>query len=103
MQYLPDIIKLQRLLFEKFHRRLDRNEAEKYTWKAFLKNSKKKLLYCHILACELIIRCRTSVTLNTIGTIDNEVNYHIIFVLIAIDATKFDVLTRLSNGNKLGA
>ncbi|XP_046861643.1 E3 ubiquitin-protein ligase RNF213-like [Xenia sp. Carnegie-2017] len=31
LQYLPDIIKLQRFLFEKFHRCLDRNEAEKYT------------------------------------------------------------------------
>ncbi|XP_046861644.1 E3 ubiquitin-protein ligase rnf213-alpha-like [Xenia sp. Carnegie-2017] len=31
LQYLPKIIKLQRFLFEKFHRRLDRNDAEKYT------------------------------------------------------------------------
>ena len=41
LQYLPDIIKLQRLLFEKFHRRLDRNEAEEYTLGEFLKRVRK--------------------------------------------------------------
>ncbi len=47
LQYLPDIIKLQRLLFEKFHRRLDRNEVEEYTLGIFFKRSKKifQLLY----------------------------------------------------------
>ncbi|CAB4005449.1 Hypothetical predicted protein [Paramuricea clavata] len=39
LQYLPGIIKLQRLLFEKFHRRLDRNEAEEFTLGKFLKTS----------------------------------------------------------------
>ena len=45
LQYLPDIIKLQRLLFEKFHRRLDRNEAEEYTLGTFLKRSKKNFFF----------------------------------------------------------
>ncbi|CAB4012406.1 Hypothetical predicted protein [Paramuricea clavata] len=39
LQYLPDIIKLQRLLSEKFHRRLDRNEAEEFTLAKFLKTA----------------------------------------------------------------
>ncbi|XP_028416581.1 E3 ubiquitin-protein ligase RNF213-like [Dendronephthya gigantea] len=38
LQYLPDIVKLQRLLFEKFHRRLDRIEAETYIIGKFLKS-----------------------------------------------------------------
>ena len=37
MQYLPDIVKFQRQLSEKFHRRLDRDEAETFTLGEFLK------------------------------------------------------------------
>ena len=37
LRFLPDIVKLQRLLMDKFHRRIDRQEAEQVTVRAFLK------------------------------------------------------------------
>ncbi|XP_022803330.1 E3 ubiquitin-protein ligase rnf213-alpha-like isoform X2 [Stylophora pistillata] len=36
VQFLPDVIRLQRLLLDRFHRRIDKTEAEKYTISAFL-------------------------------------------------------------------
>ncbi|XP_067056125.1 E3 ubiquitin-protein ligase rnf213-alpha-like isoform X2 [Acropora muricata] len=38
LYFLPDIVKLQRLLMDQFHRRIDRAEAEKIKIRDFLKN-----------------------------------------------------------------
>ncbi|XP_068731195.1 E3 ubiquitin-protein ligase rnf213-alpha-like [Montipora capricornis] len=36
VQFLPDIVRLQRLLMDRFHRRIDRTDAEKFTIREFL-------------------------------------------------------------------
>ncbi|XP_068759451.1 E3 ubiquitin-protein ligase rnf213-alpha-like isoform X4 [Montipora capricornis] len=38
VQFLPDIVRLQRLLMDRFHRRIDRTDAEKFTIQQFLKS-----------------------------------------------------------------
>ena len=38
LRFLPDIIKLQRLLMDKFHRRIDRTEAQRMNIREFLRN-----------------------------------------------------------------
>ncbi|XP_067057901.1 E3 ubiquitin-protein ligase rnf213-alpha-like isoform X3 [Acropora muricata] len=38
VQFLPDIVRLQRLLMDRFHRRIDRTDAEKFTIHRFLKS-----------------------------------------------------------------
>ncbi|KAJ7339392.1 hypothetical protein OS493_005787 [Desmophyllum pertusum] len=38
VQFLPDIVRLQRLLMDRFHRRIDRTDAEKYTIRKFLQD-----------------------------------------------------------------
>ncbi|XP_015765613.1 PREDICTED: E3 ubiquitin-protein ligase RNF213-like [Acropora digitifera] len=38
VQFLPDIVRLQRLLMDRFHRRIDRTDAEKFTIQLFLKS-----------------------------------------------------------------
>ena len=38
VQFLPDIVRLQRLLMDRFHRRIDRTDAEEYTIRKFLKD-----------------------------------------------------------------
>ena len=50
LQYLPDILKLQRQLSEKFHRRLDRDEADKYTLGNLLKRGHYFLLFLSLLS-----------------------------------------------------
>ncbi|XP_027055365.1 E3 ubiquitin-protein ligase RNF213-like isoform X2 [Pocillopora damicornis] len=42
LRFLPDIIKLQRLLMDKFHRRIDRTEAERMRIREFLRNIPSK-------------------------------------------------------------
>jgi len=37
-QFLPDIVRLQRLLMDRFHRRIDRTDAEKFTIQQFLES-----------------------------------------------------------------
>ena len=39
LRFLPDIVRLQRLLMDQFHRRIDRTEAEKIKIRDFLKNN----------------------------------------------------------------
>ena len=39
-QYLPDIVKLQRSLYDAFHHRMDRKEAKMTTFGEYLKNVK---------------------------------------------------------------
>ena len=41
VQFLPDVVRLQRLLMDRFHRRIDRVDAEKYTIREFLKDLPK--------------------------------------------------------------
>ena len=38
VQFLPDVVRLQRLLMDRFHRRMDRTDAENYTVREFLKD-----------------------------------------------------------------
>ena len=38
VQFLPDVVRLQRLLMDRFHRRIDRTDAENYTVREFLKD-----------------------------------------------------------------
>lgn len=38
IQFLPDIVRLQRLLMDRFHRRIDRSDAEKFAIREFLKS-----------------------------------------------------------------
>ena len=38
VRYLPDIVRLQHLLMDRLHRRIDRNEAEKVRLKDFIKH-----------------------------------------------------------------
>ena len=38
VQFLPDVVRLQRLLMERFHRRIDKKDAENYTVRKFLKD-----------------------------------------------------------------
>ncbi|XP_074628909.1 E3 ubiquitin-protein ligase rnf213-alpha-like isoform X2 [Acropora palmata] len=38
VQFLPDIVRLQRLLMDRFHRRIDRTDAEQFTIQQFLKS-----------------------------------------------------------------
>ena len=41
VQFLPDVVHLQRLLMDRFHRRIDRTDAENYTVREFLRNLPK--------------------------------------------------------------
>ena len=41
VQFLPDVVRLQRLLMDRFHRRIDRTDAENYTVREFLKDLPK--------------------------------------------------------------
>ena len=41
VQFLPDVVRLQRLLMDRFHRRIDRVDAEKYTIREFLRDLPK--------------------------------------------------------------
>ena len=43
VQFLPDVVRLQRLLMNRFHRRIDRTDAENYTVREFLKEVLNKL------------------------------------------------------------
>ena len=38
MQFLPDIVRLQRLLMDRFHRRIDRTDAENFQIREFLQS-----------------------------------------------------------------
>ena len=38
VQFLPDVVRLQRLLMDRFHRRIDRTDAENYSVRKFLKD-----------------------------------------------------------------
>ena len=41
VQFLPDVVRLQRLLMDRFHRRIDRTNAENYTVREFLRDLPK--------------------------------------------------------------
>ncbi|XP_022796393.1 E3 ubiquitin-protein ligase rnf213-alpha-like isoform X3 [Stylophora pistillata] len=41
VQFLPEVVRLQRLLMDRFHRRIDRIDAERYTIREFLKDLPK--------------------------------------------------------------
>ena len=48
-QYLPDIVKLQRSLYDAFHHRLDRKEAKTITIGQYLKSLKNGMFTCYIV------------------------------------------------------
>ncbi|RMX46188.1 hypothetical protein pdam_00007847 [Pocillopora damicornis] len=50
VQFLPDVVRLQRLLMDRFHRRIDRTDAENYTVREFLKDLPKEVTLSHLIA-----------------------------------------------------
>ena len=51
LQFLPDILKFQRLLSQKFHRRMDRSEAEKFYLGEFLKRGWTPVILNGLKSC----------------------------------------------------
>ena len=58
VRFLPDIVRLQRLLMDRFHRRIDRTDAEHYTIRQFLQELPRGIctIYVSSLMFCLLIR-----------------------------------------------